>query len=133
MSTENPTGKQHGLTVLADAMEVVVIALTIVCIQPKNGKLKWIQNEVRVMKDRSKGFLREELIDHDGEQFDYINELHGLLWRFVKTVNPGAFGNLSYHVDDALAIAEARKAFRDQLKKTALDRLVKMREAREHV
>jgi 3-dehydroquinate dehydratase len=86
------------------------------------------------MKDRSKGFLREELIDHDGEQFDYINELHGLLWRFVKTVNPGAFGSLSYHVEDALAIAEARKAFRDQLAETALSRLVAMREeSKKHV
>jgi len=54
------------------------------------------------MKERSKGFLGEDKTDQDGEIFDYINELHGYLWRFVRLSNPSASGNLHNFVDKAL-------------------------------
>lgn len=60
------------------------------------------------MKPRSEGFLSDELIPHDSEQFDYIRELHDYLWRFVKTVKPGASGRLSEYLDDAISMAESR-------------------------
>jgi len=37
------------------------------------------------MKKRPEGFLSEEYIDHDSEVFDYIRELHMILWRIVGT------------------------------------------------
>ena len=58
------------------------------------------------MKIRLNGFLSEEMISHDSEIFDYINELHGYLWRFVRTVKPGASGHLRDFLDSALEIAE---------------------------
>ena len=36
------------------------------------------------MKTRSDGFLGEHRIDHKGEIFDYISELHDYLWKFVR-------------------------------------------------
>ena len=46
------------------------------------------------MKKRPDGFLSEENISHDSEIFDYIKELHGYLWKFIRTQNPGASGSL---------------------------------------
>ena len=54
------------------------------------------------MKQRTPGFLSEEKIDHDSEPFDYIQELHGYLWRFVRAVCPGASGCIDGLVDDAI-------------------------------
>jgi hypothetical protein len=62
-----------------------------------------------MMKPRPNGFLSDENIDHNEEIFDYIKELHEYLWKFVYIANPGAGGNLSDFVDDALAkLAAAR-------------------------
>ena len=54
------------------------------------------------MKDRLDGFLSEEHIDHGGEIFDYIRELHHYLWRVVRVVSPGSSGNLDDYVDGAI-------------------------------
>ena len=54
------------------------------------------------MKNRPKGFLSEENIDHDSEIFDYIVELHGILWDFVRMQKPGASGRLNDHLNDIL-------------------------------
>lgn len=42
------------------------------------------------MRTRPEGFLSEEFIEHNSEQFDYIRELHEYLWRVVRAINPGA-------------------------------------------
>jgi hypothetical protein len=46
--------------------------------------------EELLMKNRPEGFLNPEFIDPDSEQFDYIRELHGYLWRFVRFAFPDA-------------------------------------------
>ena len=58
------------------------------------------------MKKRSQGFLKEEKISHDSEQFDYIRELHDYLWRFVRYAIPGANGRLGDYLDEAIEILE---------------------------
>lgn len=58
--------------------------------------------KTEAMKERSKGFISQEFIDHDSEIFDYIAELHSYLWRMVRAVNPGASGNLKNYVDSAI-------------------------------
>ena len=58
------------------------------------------------MKKRSKGFLAEELILHESEPFNYISELHDYLWRFVRTVLPGASGRRCKYPDVAIEQAE---------------------------
>jgi hypothetical protein len=59
------------------------------------------------MKERSKGFLRNELIAHDSEQFDYIRELHDYLWRVVNVAVPGASGKLRDYLPAAIEKLEA--------------------------
>lgn len=54
------------------------------------------------MKERPEGFLSEENIDHDGEIFDYIRELHDYLWAFINAAFPGAGGHLCHYLDNAL-------------------------------
>jgi hypothetical protein len=54
------------------------------------------------MKQRTKGFLSPENIDHDSEIFDYIKELHDYLWAFVLASNPSAMGRLEHYVDNEL-------------------------------
>lgn len=61
--------------------------------------------EPLVMKDRPHGFLRDM---EPGETFDYIRELHAVLWRFVRAEYPGASGDLSGWLAPALAAAERR-------------------------
>ena len=61
------------------------------------------------MKTREKGFLANDKIPHEGEIFDYIVELHELLWRFVRVHNPGAGGNLRDIIDEALDVAESKE------------------------
>jgi len=60
------------------------------------------------MKTRTKGFLRDELISHESEQFDYISELHDYLWKFIRCELPGAGGNIKDYIDIALQQAERR-------------------------
>lgn len=60
------------------------------------------------MKPRSEGFLWDGAISHDSEQFDYIRELHDYLWRFVRTIKPGAIGYLGDYLDEAIRLAEGR-------------------------
>ena len=62
-----------------------------------------------MMKKRTKGFLAEDKIDHNGEVFAYIRELHEYLWRFVRAEIPSASGNLDDFVDDALTDSEQRR------------------------
>ena len=52
------------------------------------------------MKQRSEGFLRDELISHDSEQFDYIKELHAYLWEFIRCELPSCGGNLNIYLDN---------------------------------
>jgi len=61
------------------------------------------------MKDRPKYFLSAENIDQEGEQFDYIRELHDYLWRFVRVANPGAGGSLKFYIDAAIKKLEERR------------------------
>lgn len=61
------------------------------------------------MKERPRGFIAEDKIDHDGEIFDYIRELHGYLWRFVRCFRPAASGSLSDFIDDTLDDIESRR------------------------
>ncbi len=61
------------------------------------------------MKKRTDGFLRDELINHDSEQSDYIRELHDYLWRFVRCELPFAGGNLRDYLDLAIEKMEKTK------------------------
>ena len=61
------------------------------------------------MKPRPKFFLSDEHIAHDGEVFDYIAELHGYLWRFVRAVNPSASGIIGDVLDNAIDTLEHQK------------------------
>ena len=60
------------------------------------------------MKKRSEGFLSEENINQDSEQFDYVRELHDYLWQFVRCELPAASGRLSDYLDIALENAKHR-------------------------
>jgi len=59
------------------------------------------------MKIRPKGFLSDENVGHDSEVFDYVAELHSVLWEFVRYIIPGASGHLTPYIDKALAIIRA--------------------------
>lgn len=61
------------------------------------------------MKKRSNGFLSEKYISHDSEQFDYIVELHQYLWRFIRTLIPGASGPIDQYLDAAILLAEEKQ------------------------
>ncbi len=61
------------------------------------------------MKERPYGFIAEDKIDHNGEIFDYIRELHDYLWRFVYIVNPDAAGSLSDQIDEVLDNLESKR------------------------
>lgn len=52
-----------------------------------------------IMKPRPKGFLSCDKIDHMGEIFDYIRELHAYLNEFCG----GGSGNLADYLDKSLA------------------------------
>lgn len=60
------------------------------------------------MKLRPAGFLDESHINHDGEIMDYIQELHGYLWGFVRAIIPDACGTLNRFVDKSLAQLEEK-------------------------
>ena len=57
------------------------------------------------MKTRPYGFLAGE-----GEVEDYATELHGYLWRFIRTVMPLAGGHISEYLDRAIEQAEREAA-----------------------
>ena len=59
------------------------------------------------MKKRPYAFIGEDEIDHDGEIFDYIKELHAYLWRVIWAVTPGASGTINDHIDRAIDSLEA--------------------------
>jgi len=61
------------------------------------------------MKPRPKGFLVKGPLGANTEQFDYVRELHQYLWRFVRVVLPGASGNLSDYIDDAIEKLEQER------------------------
>ena len=71
------------------------------------------------MKDRTDGFLSDERI-RNTEVFDYIQELHGYLWRFVRAVHPGAGGHLDKCVDGAL---EAARKLEEEKERAQFDAL----------
>lgn len=77
------------------------------------------------MKKRPDGFLAEDKIDWKGEQFDYIVELHGYLWSFIRAVLPGASGNLSDLLDRALKTLTDDKAAEREEAVNVLGRLSK--------
>jgi len=54
------------------------------------------------MKVREAGFIADDKIDHNGEIFDYIRELHEYLWQYVWLFAPSASGSLSDWVDKVL-------------------------------
>lgn len=58
------------------------------------------------MKDRPSGHLAEDKIDHNGETFDYIKELHEYLWGFVNAILGNCGGHLADFVDRALREAK---------------------------
>jgi hypothetical protein len=69
------------------------------------------------MKARPDGFLSTANIDHDGEPFDYIRELHAYLWRVVRVVYPEASGGIDDYLDAAIAKLEASREHTYNLKR----------------
>ena len=63
-----------------------------------------------ILRPRSPGFLADCNLPHGSEQFDYVKNLHEVLWRFVKVEYPHASGVLSDWIPIALAAAERRAA-----------------------
>ena len=61
------------------------------------------------MRSRPLGFINDEFIAHHSEQFEYIQELHEYLWRFIRVEFPGACGSLCNYVDTAVEKAEQRR------------------------
>jgi hypothetical protein len=64
------------------------------------------------MKQRTKGFLSDDVISHESEQFDYIRELHSYLWKFVRLTIPNASGNLDYYINILFPETEKKKQYR---------------------
>ena len=54
------------------------------------------------MKPRADGFLAEDKIDHSSEIFDYIKELHLVLWEFCRYFRPGCGGSLTKWIETIL-------------------------------
>lgn len=69
------------------------------------------------MKQRTKGFLANEIIRHDSEQFDYIAEANGYLWQFVRSVIPSANGDLSNFVDRAVVKSAQQSVYLTALRR----------------
>ena len=61
------------------------------------------------MKKRPYGFLADDIISHESEVFDYLQELHEYLWAFVRIYIKSASGNLQDYVDIALKEAKYRE------------------------
>lgn len=60
------------------------------------------------MKKRPDGFLSEENINHNCEIFNYIQELHEYLWKFIRLQLPYSSGNIDSFIDEAIEIMEAK-------------------------
>ena len=58
------------------------------------------------VKARTGGFLGPDKLDHDGEIFDYIVELHDYLWRVVRCVMPWASGQIKDYLPAAIELLE---------------------------
>lgn len=58
------------------------------------------------MKKRPRGFLDPGLMP--AEVFDYVRELHDLLWRVVRAQRPGASGDVSDLIEPAIEALERR-------------------------
>lgn len=50
---------------------------------------------------------------YSSQIFDYIVELHELLWRVVNVVSPGASGQLDNYLPDAIDRLEAQRCPQD--------------------
>ena len=61
------------------------------------------------MKQRPAGFIAEDKVDHNGEIFDYIRELHEYLWKFVRIFYPMASGSLNEWLDQTLDDIESKR------------------------
>ena len=59
------------------------------------------------MKKREEGFLGPDKIDHGGEIFDYIKELHGVLWEIIRIHSSSASGVLNDY--DILHLVKERR------------------------
>ena len=70
------------------------------------------------MKPRERGFLDPKKLPE--EVFDYVRELHDLLWRVARIVNPGASGDLSDMVEDAIGVLEATYAAQSEAEQKSL-------------
>ena len=58
------------------------------------------------MKQRPRGFLSKEHINHNSEIFYYIKELHLYLWRLARIIEPGVGGDLFYILDKVIERAK---------------------------
>ena len=67
------------------------------------------------MRKRPDGFLSKENIDHDGEIFNYIGELHDYLWAFSRLAFPSAQGDLRKVLDLALETSRRQKQDSEKL------------------
>jgi hypothetical protein len=68
------------------------------------------------MKKRPDGFLANDKIAHDSEVFDYLQELHLILWEFCRYFRPGCGGSLSAWLDTVLADIRLGSAKADERK-----------------
>jgi len=70
-------------------------------LKPKEGERKNKESKGLTMKIRAKYFLAEDERDI-AELFDYIQELHQILWIFVKDKVPNASGVLNEYLDEII-------------------------------
>lgn len=61
------------------------------------------------MKPRENGFLKPDRMPAD--VFDYIKELHQLLWRVARIQSPGASGDIADLIEPAVQRLEASHGY----------------------
>ena len=71
------------------------------------------------MKPRSANFLGPDKIDQEGDAFDYIRELRGYLWKFIRIAYPDAKGKMEDHIDRALGFLMGMREMAAHLKQIA--------------
>ena len=59
------------------------------------------------MKERERGFLAPDKLPAD--VFDYVRELHELLWRVARVAYPGASGDLTDLIEGAIERLEKHR------------------------
>ena len=59
------------------------------------------------------GFLSPENIDQNGPIFEYIKELHVLLWAFTRVIFPSASGQVTSKAPQALKKLKIREEIKD--------------------